>query len=337
MPYHYSSRLGRILKANFEFFRFRFHFRALDAVHFPAGKSGNIIRGALGRILRDTASPAAYARLFEPGSLLLGQAPSPATARSASMALASFPNHGLGSMAVTRASSRGQGPSGLHDWPRPFILRAGALDGLTIPQNGAFSFDVHIFDLRPAVLAYFHQAFEQLGSDGIGPGHGRVALQCAEQVDLNDCPRPADPPLPLTADLSPDGEPVERVRLIFATPTELKSGGAVAPRPEFAVLFARLRDRISTLRDLYGAGPLEVDFRGMGERAAAIRLGAFEAQWERVERKSGRTGQIHPLGGFTGWAEYEGELAEFVPWLKAARWVGVGRQTVWGKGDVRVE
>jgi len=54
------------LKAKFEFFRFRFHFKALDVVHFPAGKSGNVVRGALGRILRDTASPAAYARLFEP-------------------------------------------------------------------------------------------------------------------------------------------------------------------------------------------------------------------------------------------------------------------------------
>ena len=35
-------------------------------------------------------------------------------------------------------------------------------------------------------------------------------------------------------------------------------------------------------------------------------------------------------------AEYAGHLAEFLPWLRAARWVGVGRQTVWGKGDVRV-
>jgi CRISPR/Cas system endoribonuclease Cas6 (RAMP superfamily) len=46
---------------------------------------------------------------------------------------------------------------------------------------------------------------------------------------------------------------------------------------------------------------------------------------------------VHSLGGFTGEAEYEGELAEFLPWLRAARWVGVGRQTVWGKGEVRVE
>jgi len=131
-------------------------------------------------------------------------------------------------------------------------------------------------------------------------------------------------------------EPAAHLRVHFLTPTELKYGGTVAPHPEFAILFARLRDRVSTLRALYGSGPLEIDFRGLGERAAKVRMTACDLQWEKVERKSGRTGQVHPLGGFTGTAEYQGELSEFLPWLRAARWVGVGRQTVWGKGDVRV-
>jgi len=300
MPYHYSRRLGQNLKAKFEFFRFRFHFRALDAVHFPRGKSGNVIRGALGLILRDTASPAAYARLFEPGSQL------------------------------------GRAPSGLGDWPRPFILRAGELDGRTVPEGGQFCFDVHIFDLRPAVLAYFHEAFAQFGGRGIGPGHGRVTLEHTEQVGLDDRAGPLDGAPPLEVELEPHEHPAGRVDLRFLSPTELKSDGVIAQRPEFAILFARLRDRIGTLRALYGAGPLEIDFRGMGERAATVRMSRCDVQWEKVERRSGRTGQIHPLGGFTGSAEYEGELTEFVPWLRAARWVGVGRQTVWGKGDVRV-
>src|SRR5581483_12432646 len=130
MPYHYSRRTLQVLGVNFEFLRCRFHFRALDSVHFPAGKSGNIIRGALWLILRDTASPAAYARLFEPGSQL------------------------------------GKAPSGFGDWPRPFVLRADGLDGRTVPEGGRFSFDVHIFDLRPPVRAYFQTAFAQFGAQG---------------------------------------------------------------------------------------------------------------------------------------------------------------------------
>jgi hypothetical protein len=54
-------------------------------------------------------------------------------------------------------------------------------------------------------------------------------------------------------------------------------------------------------------------------------------------RRSSRTGQVHPIGGFVGEAEYEGELGEFVPYLKVAKWTGVGRQTVWGKGEIAVE
>ena len=250
--------------------------------------------------MRDTASPEAYARLFEPGSDL------------------------------------GQAPSGLGDWPRPFILRAGALDGHTVPEGDQFCFDVHIFDPRPSVLSYFHEAFSQFGSQGIGPGHGRVALQRIQQVDLVDHAGPVRDAAPLAFDLDPHHDPVERAAVRFLSPTELKSGGIIAARPEFPILFARLRDRLSTLRALYGSGPLEIDFRGLGERAAHIRMSRCDVHWEKVERKSGRTGQVHPLGGFTGSAEYEGELAEFLPWLHAARWVGVGRQTVWGKGDIRV-
>jgi hypothetical protein len=61
-----------------------------------------------------------------------------------------------------------------------------------------------------------------------------------------------------------------------------------------------------------------------------------ELRDEHASRRSSRTGQVHPLGGFTGEAEYRGELAEFLPYLRAARWTGVGRQTVWGKGELHL-
>jgi CRISPR/Cas system endoribonuclease Cas6 (RAMP superfamily) len=62
-----------------------------------------------------------------------------------------------------------------------------------------------------------------------------------------------------------------------------------------------------------------------------------ELQWPDVDRLSSRTGQRHPLGGFVGEAEYEGELGEFLPYLRLGKWVGVGRQTVWGKGELELQ
>jgi hypothetical protein len=217
------------------------------------------------------------------------------------------------------------GPSGLADRPRPFVFRAA-------------HFDAHVFDLQRSVLPYFQMAFAELASAGLGPARGRARLQCVEQVDLEDRSMALGdvPETPLSVPLEADCDPVDSVMVRFVTPTELKAAGRPADRPEFAALFARIRDRIATLCSLYGSGPLQLDFRGMGERAAAVVLRRCDLTWENATRKSSRTGQVHPLGGFTGEAEYQGVLTEFVPWLRAARWCGVGRQTVWGKGDLRV-
>jgi hypothetical protein len=127
-------------------------------------------------------------------------------------------------------------------------------------------------------------------------------------------------------------DPVRRVTVSFVSPTELKGGD----KPEFAVLLARIRDRVGTLSSLYGEGPLPVDFRAMGERAGAIVMTRCDLQNVSAERHSSRTGQTHPMGGFTGQADYEGDLGEFLPYLRAAAYTGAGRQTVWGKGEIEV-
>jgi CRISPR/Cas system endoribonuclease Cas6 (RAMP superfamily) len=143
-----------------------------------------------------------------------------------------------------------------------------------------------------------------------------------------------------TADIHDLDAPAERLRTLrieFVTATELKMHGRLAERPEFGVLLARARDRMSELSALYGDGPLPLDFSAIGERAAAVAMPSCEIQHIAAERFSTRTGQSHALNGFTGWAEYEGNLGEFIPLLRAAQCTGVGRQTTWGKGEIRVQ
>lgn len=131
--------------------------------------------------------------------------------------------------------------------------------------------------------------------------------------------------------LNPPPHPVSSVKVEFLTPTELKGGDCA----DFGVLFARLRDRIASLRALYGEGPLEIDFRGMGERARQVKTIEQSIQPVHRNRTSRKTGDTHPIGGFVGEAIYEGDLGEFLPYLEAGFWTGVGRQTVWGKGEIQ--
>jgi hypothetical protein len=234
----------------------------------------------------------------------------------------------------------------LANWPRPFVFRAAHLDGRTLSPGEPFHFDVHGFDVRDPAVRYFALAFAELAREGLGPGRGRAELASVDQLDLRGVAlaqvfdgahfheRELAPPN--SVDLSETPERVGRVRVRFVTPTELKAGDQLAEQPEFGVLFGRLRDRIGALRALYGAGALHLDFRAMGERAFKVQLVRSDLQTREVERLSSRTGQRHSIGGFMGEAEYEGELAEFVPYLRAGQWTGVGRQTVWGKGELAV-
>jgi hypothetical protein len=309
----------------FELLAFRLEFVARDSIYFPAGKSGNIVRGAFGTVFRqlvcssdchsakecEQRAGCPYARIFEP------------------------------------VAQPAEGPSGLHDWPRPFVFRAAHLDGVTIEPGKPFHFDVHIFDLKEPSIVYFVLAFAQVAKEGIGPRRGRARLVRVDQLDASGRPAaevyngeafvPNELLPPINLDLNPSTETVSKVRVRFMTPTELKHGQLLATRPEFAVLLGRIRDRLSTLRALYGPGPLAVDFKAMGERAALVKMTRCGLEFSEAERRSARSGERHPLGGFVGTAEYEGSLGEFMPYLRAAKWVGIGRQTVWGKGVIEVQ
>jgi hypothetical protein len=214
------------------------------------------------------------------------------------------------------------GPSGYADQVRPYVVRAEGLDGLVARAGTEFAFGVHLFRTGAEAVAMLERAFAQVAEEGIGVGRGRAELVGIERRQV-------------TVEWEPRRE-ARRVEVVFLTPTELKAGGQVAGTAEFGVLMRRVRDRVARLAAVYGEGCGEVDYRGLGERADGVRLVEERMAWQERTRRSGRTGQVHPLGGFTGRCVYEGELGEFLPWLEAAQWTGVGRQTVWGKGAVAV-
>ncbi|MCC6292955.1 MAG: CRISPR system precrRNA processing endoribonuclease RAMP protein Cas6 [Bryobacterales bacterium] len=286
---------------NFEIIAFRFHFEAVEPVYFGEGKAGNIVRGAFGIHFRDMArqlgQPELFDRIFQPA---------------------------LEEQAALTERLEGRAPSGLGDLPRPFVFRATHLDGRTIGRGQPFHFDLHLFDTRDAAVDVFAGAFARVAEAGLGANRSKATLRSAEHrsVVLNLLPRRGQ---------------IGAIRVRFATPTEMKSDGRLVSRPEFSVLIGRIRDRISTLRALYGPGPLALDFRAFSDRAATVAITRCAIERTPTARRSSRTGQVHPIGGFTGEVEYAGELSEFVPYLEAARWTGVGRHTVWGNGAIEVE
>ncbi|MBI3669076.1 MAG: CRISPR system precrRNA processing endoribonuclease RAMP protein Cas6 [Acidobacteria bacterium] len=123
----------------------------------------------------------------------------------------------------------------------------------------------------------------------------------------------------------------------FRTPTLLRADREVVRRPEFHHVFKRLRDRINALSTFFGEGPLDLDFRELGERAEKVRTVSAQIDWVERFRTSSKTHQRHELSGFVGEATYEGELSEFLPWLALGELVHVGKHTAWGNGWYQLE
>lgn len=215
-----------------------------------------------------------------------------------------------------------QGPSGLETPPPPFVIRAGHLNSFRFNRGNRLEVQVNVFDPEPETLRLITIAFSALEKDGIGASRGRLALDDVVTAERS-------------FDLRPAG-PCGKAEVRFESPTELKGHESLTEPPPFAVLLARARDRVSILRGLYQGGPVTTDFAGLGERSHGVRLAGGEVAAFEAERRSTRTEQRHPMCGFLGAAVYEGDLAEFLPWLRAAETTGVGRHTVWGFGAIRV-
>jgi len=274
------------LAQTFSLYAWSFHFRAIDPLTFPPSFATNTLRGALGLAFRNT-DLSAYTRIFAPAS---------------------------------DASAR----EGLRDLPRPFVLRAAALDGLSLQPDEKFRLGIHNFDERHPALHQFTRAFELLGRTGLGPAKARVELESVSSRHLT---------LPAVLDAENTSS---RLTVRFLTPTELKVGSAVATQPHFDVLIARTMERIDNLRRLYGDGSLDIDLAEALAIAGTVSIMQSKLHHVKAHRRSGRTGQAHPLGGFAGEVRYEGPVGRFLQMLRIAEWTGVGRQTTWGKGTIEL-
>lgn len=219
--------------------------------------------------------------------------------------------------------SNPENPSGFIDAPRPFIFRTRHLDGKSLSPGDAFHIDLHLFTQAHQIVDHFRATFAQFETAGFGHSRSRAILKSVEE----------QPTPHLCLDAAQSG--ITSLKVQFLTPTELKYRGSLVREPHFSPLWNNACDRISALGTLYGQ-PLLLDFKELREAAQQVRLVHHELNHFEKFRRSTRTGQLHPLGGFAGTAWYEGTLSRFLPYLHAAQWTGVGRHTVWGKGELAV-
>ena len=218
------------------------------------------------------------------------------------------------------------GPRGYRTPPKPFVLRCRHLDGAQIEAGQMFCLRINLFDRREgaSTIEALRNALCKMFEKGIGPKGGRAELtsksELGEQLSLS----PTNLSLFETS-----------ITISFESFTDLKGYDSSSPLP-FATLLQHAQARLNIILYFYGNSSLNTRSQGLPPNPKDISVTCQNLKLHVLERKSSRTGNVHNIGGFTGFVKYFGACSQSIPWLKAASAIGIGRHTTWGNGEISV-
>ena len=307
--------------------RYRVVFEALEPLDLP-GYLGSTLRGAFGHAFRAVACPAPRG----------ADCPVPTQC----------PYH----LIFETSPPPGSDALRTHDEiPRPFVIAPGDSEQAGSNERARrlfqpgdeVSFELVLIGRAQEFFPYFVVALREVNR--IGRGRDAIALRridalgagadqsravytasenlvrgLAESISIGVC------------DPVPDGP----LTIEFLTQTRLKHEGSWARVPEFHIVFRRLLGRLSSMARFHCGGPLDVDFKGMIDRAREIRLVRNDTRWVSWSRYSSRQDKKMQWDGLLGAATYEGDLAPFWPYLRFGQYVHVGHGATFGLGRYMV-
>lgn len=229
--------------------------------------------------------------------------------------------------------------------PVPFVLRVpfGDRSPRLLRQGDAVAFELVLVGEANLHLPYYLLAVAELGRRGLGPQRLRFRLEeVAAWTPGGFVPVYRDgegnlrtdvPPLALN-ELLVSREPVDARRLAvrFISPVRLDLEGDLVYPVEFWHLVRGLVERMRALVACYGGDALP-----RPEGAEGVRRAEDRTRWVDFSRYSTRQQTEMRLGGAVGTVIYEGEdLRPFWPLLAFGEWLGVGKLTSMGFGQMEV-
>ncbi|MBM4285354.1 MAG: CRISPR system precrRNA processing endoribonuclease RAMP protein Cas6 [Deltaproteobacteria bacterium] len=238
-------------------------------------------------------------------------------------------------------------PQGKPHPPHPFVIEPPLDPRTYLPPGESFDFTLLLFGAANQYLPYFVYAFQEMGKIGIGrraQGHrARFRLLAVASPNTGIIYHHEDGSLSPGAllDLKPmdvagPGPPVDEITLTLLTPLRLKYQNRLQAELPFHVLVRGVLRRITVLASHYGDGEPSLDYRGLVHRAQEVQTVQSSLYWLDWERYSQRQAQAMLLGGLMGSITYRGELGEYLPLLRFAEKVHVGKNSTFGLGLFKV-
>lgn len=242
----------------------------------------------------------------------------------------------------------------LMDTPRGFVIKPPLEEETMYSPQKPLPFEMVLIGDRVNYLPYVIVTLIELGKVGMGLNRGKFTLnqiQVIKNGTSEDIFDPADNTVRNVFNTIRGNEILEiagkmksdRLTIDFLTPARIRYNptgergmSRVVRQPEFHHILRRLRDRVNALSSAYCGGPVEVDFKGIAERAMGVKTIVSNLHWLERKRKSRSQPVLHDQSGFIGKITFEGDLKEFLPLLLLGEYIHVGEDAVFGNGWYRI-
>ena len=304
----------------------QFQLRSREAARLPAFK-GSLLRGAFGYMLRRTVCVRTPQQLCE----------------------SCFLNRQCAYTAIFETLIHDEPPRflrGLPHAPRPFVLDAD-IEQREFAPGEIFSFEMRLLGTSVTYHPFVIFAIHKMAERGFGSRRQRFDLQAAL------CQDPAGewhafydgatqairrPPLTRTIAGTPDDSSPEQLTLAFRTPTRLKIERELSMEFDFRQLVFRMLRRTLELAHFYvDPAQVEWEFHHLLEAASEVAITRRELRWKEQNRYSHRQKADMLFGGFLGEIDLEGNLRPFLPLLRAAEVLHLGKGATFGLGKITLK
>jgi len=234
--------------------------------------------------------------------------------------------------------------------PRPFKIKILNNDVL-VHAGEKLDVKVTLFGKAIEFFPYIFLSIQELGREGFGVKNkngerGKFQITAVSE-NLPDKPNvqiyKADNPdkwLPLNGFILAEvisEKNITKCKIIFMTPIRLKKGGKIVQFVDFRTLIRSIMTRLNALSYFFGDGSVKLNFQEILDEAEKINACCCNTKFVEYNWHSGRQKTNIKLGGLVGQVEYQGNLSPFYPLLKAAEVIGVGKNTTFGFGQIKVQ
>lgn len=207
----------------------------------------------------------------------------------------------------------------------PYIIRADGEDKKIYKTNDLFDFSIILIGEKAInQIKVVIKAFQAAGLKGVGANLSPFYIKNIISKKIN------------ILDILNTTIPTDKLNIEFMTPLELKDKNIFQKKPTFEAIYNSMNRRFNTLDHLFGDRKINFQNETLQNYASTIEMSSQQIKTISLQRRSNRQEKLHPIYGIMGNINFSGDLMAFYPLLKLAELLHIGKKTVMGMGQIKV-